>query len=208
VLGLLLLREFQPVTIYATAAVRRALVEQNALFRLLERVEGQSTWIEMQPGRTFSPHREASLLPLSLPGAFPGYVRDGQALAPNEAVVALVAQSSSGKRLLYAPALPRIGSDLIDHMQGCDVVLIDGTFWSDDELRRVRGSGPSAREIGHLPISGPGGSLESLSGVRGPRKIYIHINNTNPVLDEDSAEHGQVRQAGWEIAQDGWEFEL
>jgi pyrroloquinoline quinone biosynthesis protein B len=88
-----------------------------------------------------------------------------------------------------------------------DVILFDGTFWSNDELKNVRGTGPTAREIGHVPVSGEDGSLAALSGLKA-RKIYVHINNTNPMLDESSAECRQVRDAGWEIAEDGWEFEL
>jgi pyrroloquinoline quinone biosynthesis protein B len=208
VLGLLLLREFQPLVIYATVSVRRALVEENSLFRLLERVEGQSRWKEIVPGKTFSPEPGISIFPLPLPGSLPGYVAGREGMPAGEAVLAVVLQSGSGKRLLYAPALPRVGRELIEQMNTCEIALLDGTFWSDDELRRARGGGPGAREIGHVPIGGPDGSLQALAGVRGPRKIYIHINNTNPVLDEDSDERRRVREAGWEIAEDGWEFEL
>jgi pyrroloquinoline quinone biosynthesis protein B len=86
--------------------------------------------------------------------------------------------------------------------------LIDGTFWSDDELVRTRGGGKTAREMGHMPISGPGGTVESLAPLKRPRKIFFHINNTNPILDEDSDEHRAVREAGWEIAYDGMTIEL
>jgi pyrroloquinoline quinone biosynthesis protein B len=92
-------------------------------------------------------------------------------------------------------------------LQSADVVLFDGTFWLDDELHRIRGTGPTAREIGHVPVSGQDGSLELLSALTA-RRIYTHINNTNPMLDESSAEYRQVRDAGWEIGEDGWEFEL
>jgi pyrroloquinoline quinone biosynthesis protein B len=88
-----------------------------------------------------------------------------------------------------------------------DAILFDGTFWSNDELQRIRGVGPTAREIGHVPVSGQDGSLQALSGLKA-RKIYLHINNTNPMLNESSSEYRQVREAGWEIAEDGWEFEL
>jgi len=84
-------------------------------------------------------------------------------------------------------------------------VLFDGTFWSDDELIRIQGDGQTAEEMGHVPVEE---SLRLLAEVRHPRKIYVHINNTNPMLDETSAEYRQVRDAGWEIAEDGWQFEL
>ncbi len=210
VLGLLLLREFQPLRLFATASVMRILRDDNSLFRVLDRFAGQSEWTGIVAGRAFSPAPGISITPLGLPGQFPDYVPAAlsNALPAQEAVLALVLQSDQGKRLLYAPGLPEMDPGFLEMVESCDLVLVDGTFWSDDELRRVRGSGPSAREIGHLPISGSGGTLELFARVRRPRKIYIHINNTNPVLDEDSAEHRQARDAGWEIAQDGWEFEL
>ena len=89
-----------------------------------------------------------------------------------------------------------------------DVSFIDGTFWSDDELMRTGRSQKSAREIGHLPLSGEGGLLEQFPAKAKGRKILIHINNTNPILDEKSAEHRAVLDAGFEIAYDGMEFEL
>jgi pyrroloquinoline quinone biosynthesis protein B len=210
VLGLLLLREFQPLRIFATASVRRILLEDNSLFGVLGRFAGQSAWTEIVPSSAFSPQPGISVMPLSLPGGFPDYVPGTRraTLSPPEAVLTLVLESSSGKSVLYAPGMARVDPEFLDMAEACAVVLVDGTFWSDDELRRVRGRGPTARGIGHLPISGTGGTLERFAGVRRPRKIYIHVNNTNPVLDEDGAEYRQVRDAGWEVAQDGWEFEL
>ena len=83
-----------------------------------------------------------------------------------------------------------------------------GEFWTDDELIRIQGSGRSARQMGHMPISGADGSLQKLSDLQRPRKIFIHVNNTNPMLDEDSAEYRRVRESGWEVAEDGWQFDL
>jgi pyrroloquinoline quinone biosynthesis protein B len=88
------------------------------------------------------------------------------------------------------------------------VILFDNTFWSDDEPLRIPGISRTARQMGHLPISGTDGSLERLAAVRGPRKIFIHINNTNPILDEESPEYRIVRDAGWEVARDGMEIIL
>jgi pyrroloquinoline quinone biosynthesis protein B len=88
------------------------------------------------------------------------------------------------------------------------VLLFDGTFWSDDELIRTQGNGQTARQMGHVPVSSPEGSLSRLAGLRRPRKIYLHINNTNPMLNEAGPEYRQVRNAGWEIAEDGWQFDL
>ena len=94
---------------------------------------------------------------------------------------------------------------MLAEFDACDVLLFDGTFWSDDELIRVQGSGQTAQQMGHVPVED---ALAKLAGVRRPRKIFLHINNTNPMLDEASPEHRQVRDAGWEIAEDGWQFDL
>jgi len=88
------------------------------------------------------------------------------------------------------------------------VLLLDGTFWSNDELMHMQGkggTGQTARQMGHVPVEE---TLVELAGVRRPRKIFLHINNTNPMLDEASPEYRQVRDAGWEIAEDGWQFDL
>jgi pyrroloquinoline quinone biosynthesis protein B len=94
---------------------------------------------------------------------------------------------------------------LLEQLESCDVLLFDGTFWSDDELIRVQGSGQTARQMGHVPVEQ---TLSKLAGLRRPRKIFLHINNTNPMLDEASEQSRRVRDAGWEIAEDGWQFKM
>jgi pyrroloquinoline quinone biosynthesis protein B len=89
-----------------------------------------------------------------------------------------------------------------------DLLLFDGTFWSDDELIKVQGSGATAREMGHIPVSSKEGSLFKLQKLQRPRKIFVHVNNTNPMLEESSPQYREVRAAGWEIAEDGWRFDL
>jgi pyrroloquinoline quinone biosynthesis protein B len=117
----------------------------------------------------------------------------------------LILESASGKRVAYMPAVPRLDEALIQEFENCSVLLFDGTFWSDDELIRVQGSGQTALQMGHIPVEQ---ILKRLAGVACPRKIFLHINNTNPMLNEASAEYRQVREAGWEIAEDGWQFNL
>jgi pyrroloquinoline quinone biosynthesis protein B len=212
VLGLLLLREFQPLQIFSTAAIRQIVSQENSFFRLLERVPGQVTWTEIRPGGVFELKSSGACIccrAIALPGSYPAYVSESQRgrLIKNQAVLALVLESG-GRKMLFAPTLPAITKELQAAMQDCDLLFADGTFWSDDELQSVRRDGSTAREMGHLPVSGPGGSLERLASLKGPRKIYIHINNTNPMLDEESVPHRQAREAGWEVAEEGWEFEL
>jgi pyrroloquinoline quinone biosynthesis protein B len=86
--------------------------------------------------------------------------------------------------------------------------LLDGTFWDENELIFAGVGSKTAREIGHVPLSGAGGLLEQLDSAKRGRRVLIHINNTNPILDEESPEHREVRDAGWEIAYDGMEFQL
>ena len=90
----------------------------------------------------------------------------------------------------------------------CSTIFIDGTFWSDDELQKIQPGTPLARSMGHLPIAGPEGSLASLQDLKDIRKIYTHINNTNPILQEQSSERRAVEHAGWEVAWDGLEITL
>jgi pyrroloquinoline quinone biosynthesis protein B len=213
VLGLLLLRELQPLRIHATASVRRILVEENSMFGMLQRVANQAAWIDFEPGALFdllNPQGENSgmrCLALSLGVHYPAYVtaaRQSQ-LAPGEASMGFIVASPSGARFAYLPAVPHLDDRLLDQLDACDVLLFDGTLWSDDELIRVQGGGQTARQMGHIPVED---TLVRLAGVRHPRKIFLHINNTNPMLDEASPEHRAVREAGWEIAEDGWQFTL
>jgi pyrroloquinoline quinone biosynthesis protein B len=110
--------------------------------------------------------------------------------------------------MAYLPAVPEVDGSLLERLETVDLLLFDGTFWSDDELIRIQGSGQTARQMGHVPVSSADGSLGRLAGLRRPRKIYIHINNTNPMLNEAGTEYRKVRGAGWEIAEDGWQFDL
>ena len=216
VLGLLLLRELQPLSAYATLSVRRILTEDNSMFVMLQRVDGQLRWTEIAAGESFSlltPLGEDSGLccrALSLGRHYPAYVsRRRQAeLIRHEASLGLIVESPSGKRLAYMPAVPQIDHVFLKEADSADVLLFDGTFWSDDELIRIQRGGQTAQGMGHVPVSSPTGSLAQFAHLKCPRKIYVHINNTNPMLDEASAEYREVRNAGWEIAEDGWQFEL
>jgi pyrroloquinoline quinone biosynthesis protein B len=141
---------------------------------------------------------------------YPAYVsaERSASLRPEEALLGLFLKSSLGKKLAYLPAVPEIDEALLRRLESADLLLFDGTFWSDDELIRVQGSGATAREMGHVPVSGPDGSLGKLAGLHRPRKVFIHINNTNPMLDESGPQFREVRGAGWEIAEDKSSFDL
>ena len=216
VLGLLLLRELQPLRVYATESIRRIVTENNSMFGMLQRIPAQVSWTSFAPGTAFpllNPAGEDSGLrcrALSLGSHFPAYVsaQRQSELSHEEASLGLIVEAPSGKRLAYMAAVPQIDDVLIKELESADVLLFDGTFWSDDELIRIQGSGQTAQQMGHVPVSSASGSLSRLAGLRHPRKIYLHINNTNPMLDEAGPEYRQVRDAGWEIAEDGWQFDL
>ncbi len=115
---------------------------------------------------------------------------------------------ANGRTLFYAPGLGRIEAHVGEIFGQADCLLVDGTFWSDDEMLRLQISAKRARDMGHLALSGPGGMIEVLAGYSRPRKVLIHINNTNPILDEDSRERAQLAAAGIEVAHDGMEIFL
>jgi pyrroloquinoline quinone biosynthesis protein B len=207
VAGLLSLREFQPLDIYATPSVLRILREDNSLFGLLDRVPRQAVWKEIQPDIEF-PVGPLRFRPFSLAGGFPGFVQPNRKseLDAREAVLGLLVDSPSGESVAYLPGAATVEESWRSFLDACDVLLFDGTFWTEDELCRVRGGGKGASEMGHLPLSGPNGSLAALRDIKCPRKIFFHINNTNPILDESSQAYAQVRDAGWEVARDGMEI--
>jgi pyrroloquinoline quinone biosynthesis protein B len=213
---LLLLREWQPLQIFATASIRKILREDNSMFSMLERRDGQARWIDIVPDEPFTLASSAgeqsgiTCMPIPLATHYPGYVPDRRVaeLSPREAVLGLILQSSSGKRLGYFPAVGQINEAQLQHMNSLDVLLFDGTFWTDDELIQLKHGGQTALQMGHIPVSSRGGSLDLLSKLQCPRKMFVHINNTNPMLDESGPEYREVRERGWEIAEDGCHLEL
>jgi pyrroloquinoline quinone biosynthesis protein B len=216
VLGLLLMRELQPLRVHATESIRSIVTEDNSMFAMLQRIPGQVTWTDFAPGTTFplltAAGEDSGLRcrALSLGTHYPAYVSPSRQshLKFGEASLGLIIESPSGKRLAYMPAVPQIDDALLNEFESADVLLFDGTFWSDDELIRIQGSGQTAAQMGHVPVSSANGSLARLAHLRRPRRIYVHINNTNPMLNEAGPEHRQVREQGWEIAEDGWQFEI
>jgi pyrroloquinoline quinone biosynthesis protein B len=216
VVGLLLLRELQPLRVYAAPSILRILREENSMFRMLNRVDPQVVWTPMKSDASFpllSADGEDSGLRCEvhyLSGHYPKYVKTELTnLAPDQATAALFFESSSGKRVGYVPAIGSLSDTLLEKIRQVDVLLFDGTFWSDDELQRVQGSGETAHQMGHIPVEESLRLLKDINtkAVAG-RKLFIHLNNTNPILNEASPEHQAVRQAGWEVAEDNWQLEL
>ena len=221
VLGLLLLRELQPLQVFATSSVSKILREDNSFFRMLNRVPEQVDWNVIKPRIPFellgrgAARSGVVCTPISIGTRYPAYVAPARAqeLRPEDAVAGLTVEALGDdgvpcKRLAYLSAVGEIDKTLLDTLAEVDILLFDGTFWSDDELIGVDGSAATARQMGHIPVGGLEGSLQKLAGLRKPRKIFIHVNNTNPMLNEAGPEYRAVREAGWEIAEDGWQFTL
>jgi pyrroloquinoline quinone biosynthesis protein B len=211
VLGLLLLRELQPLRVYAAPSILRILREENSMFGMLNRVEPQVVWTSMNSGAPFrllsADGKDCGLRceVCYLSGRYPEYVKtETESLARDEATAALFFESG-GKRIAYAPAVGSLSDTLLEKIHHADLLLFDGTFWSDDELQRVQGSGETARQMGHIPLEE---SLRLLKSIKVGRKMFVHLNNTNPILNEASPEYEAVRQAGWEVAEDNWHLEL
>src|SRR5581483_7589951 len=180
--------------------VRKILTEDNSLFGVLARFSDQVCWTDIRAGLPFSAGG-GRLEALHLPGSFPGFVSSSRVaeLDSAEAVIGLLISPESGGRTLgFFPGVAGVSDQLMERLQECDILLFDGTFWSDEEPSRIPGINRSAREIGHLPVSGPGGSLERLAALGGKRRIFIHINNTNPILNEGGMEYRTVVDSGWE----------
>jgi pyrroloquinoline quinone biosynthesis protein B len=199
VMGLLHLREFQPLQIFCSAQAGKSLREGNSLLRVVNR-ENQMQWQRFEPGKAWR-------FPAAGGGRGERLSIEAVPLDGDGGVVGLWIECGDS-RMFCAPSLPDVDEKLALRLNECDVVLVDGTFWSDDELVRVRGAGKTAREMGHLPISGAEGTMAKLASMKKPRKIFVHVNNTNPILDEDSAEYREVRSAGWEVGTDGMEIRL
>jgi pyrroloquinoline quinone biosynthesis protein B len=179
--GLLLLRESPaPIHVFGDAAIEGAL--HDTLLRMLDRFCGVD-WQALDEGHEvpldgFTVERFASGLTF----------RDGAAV------------------VTYAPALASLDDDVIARFAASDLVLVDGTFWTEDEIPRLGISERSARDMGHVPLSG--GTLAMLEQLERPRKVLVHINNTNPILLEDSPERAEVESAGVEVAYDGLEVQF
>jgi pyrroloquinoline quinone biosynthesis protein B len=204
--GLLLLRESAtPVRVFGAAGVERALTDGYPVLPMLERYCG-AQWHTLEPGRI--QRLDGSSLavePFAAGGDAPRYLGPGVEL---EASGFVFRDHATGGVVTYVPGLARLDESVVERLAASDLVLVDGTFWRDDELARLGISDRSARDMGHVPLSGPGGTLEVLAGLERPRTVLVHINNTNPILLDDSPERDEVVRTGVEVAYDGLEVEL
>jgi pyrroloquinoline quinone biosynthesis protein B len=210
--GLLLMREQrEPLKVYATAAVHQDLTTALPLLSVLEHYCGVE-WHEV--GLAGAPFRIAALPGIEItalgvdgkPGPYSPFRHNPR---PGDNIAFSFHEVASGRRAFYAPGLAAITPAVRAAMEGSQCVMVDGTFWRDDEMILAGVSTKRASELGHLPQSGPGGMIEALAGLaREARRILIHINNTNPILDESGRERAELDACGIEVAFDGMEIHL
>ena len=210
-LGLALLREASfKVPVYAPAGVAALLTDQWPLYNVLSSYGGVEPRL-LPDGETVSlidvtgRQLGISCTTVSIARRPPRYA--GAAPAGTFGVGLGLRDESTGGTLAYVPSAPNIDAAR-SIGAGADLLLFDGTFWSDGELRAVRVDAPTAREMGHLPVGGAGGSLEALPALGARRTVLVHINNTNPILCPSSAERVQMEAVGVEVGEDGMEFTL
>jgi pyrroloquinoline quinone biosynthesis protein B len=199
--GLLTLRESQPFTLYGSAAVLSALA-QNPIFGVLG-----STCVarhEVRFERSFEPIEGLHVTIFAIPGKVPLWLETGQEIIGETTGVTIGAMFECGsQRLAYIPGCASVTDELRNRLAGVDVLLFDGTVLHDDDLARAGVGVKTGRRMGHVPMAGENGSIDALADIPIGKRIFVHINNTNPVLIEDSDERQLVEKAGWTIAEDG-----
>lgn len=211
VTGLLTLREGCPHDVWCTEMVHQDLTSGFPIFNMLAHWNGglnhQLIKLDGQPF-TVPACPALSITAISLRSNAPPYSPRRDDPHPGNNIGLLIEDTRTGKKVFYAPGLGQLDADVLNMMRDADCLLVDGTVWQDDEMQ-VCGVGTKlGSEMGHLAQSGPGGMLEVLADFPDARRILIHINNTNPILDEDSAERAQVHAAGVEVAYDGMSIHL
>lgn len=203
--GLLSLRERAPFTLLATAATLAAVAD-NPMFGAL--APGVVARRAIMPGERFALAGGLAAELFMVPGKVPLYLEgnDPETAVESAANVG-VELSDDTRRLVYVPGAAAVTPALTMRLARADVLLFDGTLYTDDEMIRTGTGSKTGRRMGHMPVDGPDGSIAALAGVAG-RKIFVHINNTNPLLIDGSPERRRVETAGWEVAEDGLEIVL
>jgi len=207
-LGIVLLREARSLAVYATNAVARVLEHDSRLLPITRAFAtvtvsplqiDQAVPLRIHSGASSGLTAEA----FTVPGDAPQFATDQ---APGHTVGLMIRDVASGGSVAFVPGCGAIDDAVVRHLREADAVLFDGTFWHDDELSALGISPHSARSMGHVPIDGPDGSLQVLAGLPAKIRIYTHINNTNPILIEDSPPRAAVVAAGVVVGQDGLTF--
>lgn len=215
VAGLLSLRERQPFVLYATARVLAALAA-NPIFGVLRQDLVQRRTLALSERAALSgPGGEAGGIEVeafAVPGKVALYLEDPKAegfgTVAEDTVGLRLSEPSTGRSAYYLPGCAALPADLGERLTGAELVLFDGTTWRDDEMEASGTGEKTAGRMGHMCMDGVGGSLAAFAGLEVRRKLYVHLNNTNPALLSDSAERAAVEAAGWQVAEDGMELVL
>jgi len=212
VTGLLMLREGCPLDLYCTPSVHEELTHSFPLLPLLEHWSGGFR-TQMLPEQadepvTLSCLEGCRLEVVPLQSNAPPYSSRRNAPRAGDNIGLWGEDLHTGRSFFYAPGLALVDEDVRRYLERSDCVMVDGTFWRNDEMASVGLEGKLAKDMGHLPLVGAGGMLEQLATLKAERKILTHINNTNPILNEASAEYRQLRESGIEVAYDGMEIRL
>src|ERR1700732_225370 len=203
--GLLSLRERSPFLLYATVATLAA-ISDNPMFGVLS--TDVVTRRAITPGERFALASGIEAELFIVPGKLPLYLEGDDPDIKSETGANVGVELCDGRsRIAYVPGAAAVTPVLRERLARADVLLFDGTLFADDEMIRTETGKKSGRRMGHLPINGPDGSLAALAGLSS-RRIFVHINNTNPLLVDGSPERARVAAAGWEVAEDGMEILL
>jgi pyrroloquinoline quinone biosynthesis protein B len=211
--GLLYLRERHPFRLYGAASTL-ATIEANPIFRVLDPNLVHRTALPLEDA--FLP-LDAKGTPLGLrieayavPGKVPLFAEAGDVPAISEEgeAVGLAISAGEGAALHFIPGCAAMTPALAARLRGASTVLFDGTLWQDDEMIRQGAGAKTSRRMGHMPVSGTGGTIEAFATLGVGRRILVHLNNTNPLLQDDSPEHAELAATGWEVGEDGMEVAL
>jgi pyrroloquinoline quinone biosynthesis protein B len=209
--GLFILREGDPLNIYCTDPVFSDLTTGNPVLNLLSHycgVNRSSIPLDTEAGFLIEGIDGLRFSAIALSGKPPPFSPRRNNPVAGDNIGIRVDDERTGGSLFYAPGLAGIDAQVERCFEECDCLLVDGTFWTDDELIQHGANSKRASDMGHLPQSGEGGMVEVLQPIAETRKILIHINNTNPILDEASPERAELDAAGIEVAHDGMEITL
>ncbi|MDQ4059879.1 MAG: pyrroloquinoline quinone biosynthesis protein PqqB [Pseudomonadota bacterium] len=206
VAGLLSLREGHSFSLHATPEIH-AVLRQNSIFDVLSETAVERRNARFGEAIHLAPGLEAEIFPV--PGKTALYLEKGEVEIGGEGEATVgVELRANGASLVYVPGCARLSEALRQRLRGAALVLFDGTVWRDEEMIAAGVGTKTGRRMGHMPISGPEGSIAAFADLGIGRKIFVHINNTNPILVEGSAERREAEAAGWEVAHDGMEIAL
>ncbi|OOY27395.1 pyrroloquinoline quinone biosynthesis protein PqqB [Thioclava sp. L04-15] len=206
VAGLLVLRESQNFTLFATPEIH-AVLGANPIFDALRPDCVARAPVALDTPFELAPDLSAQLF--AVPGKVPLYLEGAEVVTDLEGEQTVGVELRAGKtRAFYIPGCAKLTPALAARLKGADLVMFDGTLWSDDEMIAAGLSAKTGRRMGHISISGPEGSLAAFEGLGIAKRIFVHMNNSNPVLRPDSQERARVEAAGWMIGQDGMEVRL